>query len=191
MTALPENAPAPPAPPGMLLLDRDGTINREVHYLSDPNEVDLLPGAAEAIRRVRKLGWKAVVVTNQTGLARGYFDEATLEAIHERLRALLLERGAELDALYYCPHLPEEECDCRKPKTGLLERAARELGVPLERSVMVGDKPADIGAGRNAGIPTVLVRTGYGAETEAAAGQRADLVVDDLGDVADWLERGS
>ncbi len=150
-------------------LDRDGTLIRDVGYLARVEQVDVLDGAAEAVRLVNRAGARAVVATNQSGVARGMFGESDVRAVHEFLRGEFARRGAVLDAFYYCPHHPEAEieryrrrCRCRKPAPGLLRRAARELGLDLTRSVMLGDTLRDVEAGRRAGCASVLVLTGKG-----------------------------
>jgi len=150
-----------------VFLDRDGTINEEVDYLSDPEQLVLLPGAAAAIRRWNEAGYLVVVVTNQSGIARGLLDEARLREIHDRLREMLRVEGAELDAFYHCPHHPDlgepplrARCDCRKPAPGMLLRAAEELGIDLARSWIVGDSLRDLEAGAAAGVRGILVETG-------------------------------
>jgi len=163
-----------------VLIDRDGTLNVEKNYLSDPEGMELIPGAAEAIRRFKTLGLGVVVVTNQSGLARGYFDQATLDKVHERMYELLKAEGAEIDGLYICPHGPEDECDCRKPLPGMVQQAVAEHGFDPEFSIMIGDKDADIGLGRAVGALTILVRTGHGADTEWQGEISPDYVVDDL-----------
>ena len=168
------------APGPVVLLDRDGTLNVEVHHLSHPDQVALLPGAVEGLRALRSAGCRLVVVTNQSAVGRGYFDEARLAAIHDRLRALLAAQDVTLDAIYYCPHRPDDGCACRKPGPQLVERAAADLGFDPGRSFVVGDKPSDIDLGRGVGATTILVRTGYGAAHEAAGDAAPDFVVDDL-----------
>lgn len=164
-----------------VFLDRDGTINEEVGYLDGPEKLKLLPGAAEAIRLVNASGMKAVVVTNQSGVARGIFDEVVVGAAHARLRELLLLEGGFLDGIYFCPHHPTEgrgryllSCDCRKPAPGLLLQAAAELNLDPAGSYMVGDTLKDIEAGERVGARGVLVRTGYGAESAAALESREE-----------------
>jgi phosphoheptose isomerase len=170
--------PRPGTP--VVVLDRDGTLNVEVNYLSHPDQVVLIPGVADGLRRLRAAGCRLIVVTNQSAIGRGFFDEARLGEIHERLRALLADEGVTLDAIYHCPHRPDDGCRCRKPGTELVERAASELGFDPSRAFVVGDKPCDIDLGRAVGAHTVLVRTGYGLGHESAGDASADFVVDDL-----------
>lgn len=167
-----------------LFLDRDGVINEEVEYLSDPARVSLIAGAAAAIAQFNRAGIPVVVVTNQSGLARGLFTPADLAAVTSRLASLLAADGAHLDATYHCPHHPSGvvpalaiTCACRKPGTKLLLDAARDLDLDLARSALVGDKPSDLGAARAAGLLAILVRTGYGHTVDPAT---ADAVFDSL-----------
>jgi histidinol-phosphate phosphatase family protein len=138
-------------------LDRDGTIVADKHYLSDPDGLELLPNALEGLRELRELGARLVVVTNQSGVGRGYFPAEAIDRMHERLRQLLVEGGVELDAIYVCPHAPDDGCECRKPGTALFERAAEDLGLDLGTSFVVGDKDADVEAGRRIGATPILV----------------------------------
>lgn len=163
-----------------VLLDRDGTVIEERHYLSDPDEVALIPGAAAGLRALREQGLGLVLVTNQSGIGRGYFDRARLAEIHERLIALLAAEDLAFDGIYFCPHTPDDGCACRKPRTGLIEQAAREHGFEPAESFVVGDLPSDVALGRAIGATTLLVRTGHGARTEAEGESSADRVVDDL-----------
>lgn len=153
-----------------VFLDRDGTLIEHEHYLRSPERVRLIVGAAEALRRLRALSFRLVVVTNQSGVARGYFDESAVERVHDRIRDLLAAEEASVDAFYYCPHGPTEEgwegCGCRKPAPGMMVRAAEDLGLDLKKSWMVGDSVCDIESGLNCGCRTILVRTGRGRETE-------------------------
>lgn len=166
-------------PRRFVLIDRDGTINVEKHYLSDPDQLELIPGTAEAIRALRKAGFGVAIITNQSGIARGYFDLARLEQIHARLREILAAEGAQVDGIYICPHGPDDDCTCRKPLPGMIEQAVAEHGFDPRQAVMIGDKEADVELGRGVGATAILVRTGYGRKTEAK-GTRADHVVDDL-----------
>lgn len=169
-----------------VFLDRDGTLIREKDYLRDPEGVELLPGVPEGLALLRRHGYSLVVATNQSGVGRGLYSLDDMHAVNARLQALLAGKGIELDAVYYCPHAPDEHCRCRKPAPGMLERAARELGISFESSFVIGDKEADVLLGRHAGMPSILVRSGYGAETEKQ-GTRAAHVADTLYDAARWI----
>lgn len=170
-----------------VFLDRDGTVNVERHYLSGPDELELLPHAAAGMRCLRKLGFGLVLITNQSAVGRGLFDEKQLRLIHDRLREMIGEHDIGFDAIYYCPHTPDEGCECRKPRTGLMSRAIHELGIAPQDAVVIGDKRCDVEFGRNVGATTILVRTGYGREAEQAP-VLADYVTDDLMTAADQLE---
>ena len=170
-----------------VVLDRDGTIIEEREYLFRPEHVRLIPGAADALRELKRLGFGLVVITNQSGVGRGFFDQSELDRVHERLGQLLLQEGVRLDGMYVCPHKPEDDCLCRKPRLGLLQQAAAELGFRSENSIVIGDKDIDIDMGRRAGAMTFLVRTGYGAQFENSA--NADFVVDDLSAAAAIIRR--
>lgn len=154
-----------------IFLDRDGTINEDVNFLSKPEQLILIDGSAEAIKEANELGLKVIVFTNQSGIARGYFTEDDLHKVHKRLDELLAQKGAKIDAYYYCPHHPVEgngeykvECECRKPKDGMLQRASREQNIDLKKSFVIGDRCIDVQAGKTAGATTILVLTGYGRD---------------------------
>lgn len=183
-----------------VLLDRDGTICREVGYVNDISRLELLDRSAEAIRRLNEAGLQTVAVTNQSGVARGYFGEELLADVHDRLRELLAERGARLDGIYYCPHHPETgderyrcRCHCRKPGPGMLHRARDEMGVDLASSYMVGDRYDDLLAGVAAGATPILVLTGYGREAWEEHGSswttRPAHVAEDLLGAVEWILR--
>jgi D-sedoheptulose 7-phosphate isomerase len=163
-----------------VILDRDGTIIFERHYLSDPSEVQLLPGSAAGLRAMRELGLGVIVITNQSAIGRGIINKAQLDLIHKRFGELLEQEGVFLDGIYFCPHLPEEECDCRKPAPALLRSAARELNFDPSQSFVVGDKVCDIELGRRVGATTILVRTGYGERFEKGEIPQPDFAVNDL-----------
>lgn len=163
-----------------IFLDRDGTLIEERHYLSDPAQVALVPGAAEAVRLAGQAGFLVVVLTNQSGVGRGYFTLDDVERVHRRIEELLAREGAKLDAVYVCPHAPEDGCQCRKPRPGLVRQAARCLPVDLARSWMIGDKAADLELARNAGLQGVLVRTGYGAGLAPEAAALARFLAPDV-----------
>lgn len=174
-----------------VLLDRDGTVSEEIGPIADPSRLRLLPGAARAIKRLNQLGIPAILITNQSGPARGLYGEETIRAVMAEMHRQLALEGAFLDAVYYCPHLPggcvpayAVECDCRKPRPGMLLRAANEHGLDLAGSFMIGDKPSDIQAAKAAGCRSVLVLTGYGRELWADSALwrtcRPDMVAEDL-----------
>ena len=164
----------------LIALDRDGTIIVEREYLSSPDQVELLPGAAAGMRAMLDAGFSLVIVTNQSAVGRGYIDTIRLDEIHQRLRALLAAERVTLDGIYVCPHTPDDGCSCRKPQPALLMQAAKELGCNLGNCFVIGDKPCDIELGQAVGATTFLVRTGYGAKHEADGRVKADHVVDDL-----------
>ena len=173
-----------------VFLDRDGTLIREAEYLADPAGVEVLPGAAAGIRTLRAAGFAIVVVSNQSGVARGYFDETAVRAVMARMEDLLAAEQPRPDAVYYCPHHPQgtvpaytRECEDRKPGPGMLRAAARDLDLDLAASWTIGDKASDLEFGKRHGLRAVLVLTGYGVETRAkgfAPGLEPDLMVPDL-----------
>jgi D-glycero-D-manno-heptose 1,7-bisphosphate phosphatase len=174
-----------------VFIDRDGTISEEVGYVNHPTRFRVFPYAAEAIKTLNDNNWLAILVTNQAGVARGYFSEDVIGKVHERLTQALGERNAQLDAIYYCAHHPTVgeppyrfDCDCRKPKPGLIKRAATDLEIDLEKSWMVGDRYSDIELAHNAGLKSAFVLSGYGlGEYEYQSGGwklQPDLVCRDL-----------
>ncbi len=165
------------------LLDRDGTLIVEKNYLSRAEQVELLPGAANALRNLRAMGWGAILISNQSGIARGYFTWDDLVGIHLRLERLLAEQNAILDGIYVCPHLPEERCMCRKPSPGLIRQAALEHAFNPADCVVVGDKACDLELGRRVGAQTCLVLTGYGQIFEETRLHLADYVLDGIGEL--------
>ncbi|MCE5202234.1 MAG: HAD family hydrolase [Synergistaceae bacterium] len=168
-----------------IILDRDGTIIAEKGYLHDPDEVEILPGVIEGLTKLKEAGYKLIVLTNQSGIGRGYYSENDMEAVHSRISALLSEQGIEIAGYYHCPHTPDDGCGCRKPKTGLAGEAANELGFDLvEIACVIGDKRCDVELARNLGVPSILVKTGYGAE-EYAEGVCALHTVQNLNEAAE------
>jgi D-glycero-D-manno-heptose 1,7-bisphosphate phosphatase len=179
-----------------VFLDRDGTIIEEVGYLDRPERVELFPWTIDAIRVLNQAGLAVVLVSNQSGVARGFFTESVVDAVHQRLSDLLAEGGARIDAYYYCPHHPDgklpqysQKCGCRKPGRGLVDRAEKELGIDPARSFVVGDRWLDVALGRAVGARSVLVRTGYGAgeELKPLPDVAADAVVDNLIAASSWI----
>jgi D-glycero-D-manno-heptose 1,7-bisphosphate phosphatase len=167
------------SPRRFVLIDRDGTLNVEKDYLSDPDQLELIPGAGAALRRLQDRGFGIGIVTNQSGIARGYFDLDRLGQIHDRLKAILATYGVTADGIYICPHGPDDDCTCRKPRPGMIEAAVAEHGFDPACAFVIGDKEADVGMGQAVGATTILVRTGYGRKAESL-GTFADHVVDDL-----------
>lgn len=174
-----------------IFLDRDGTLNEEVDYLHKPEELVLIPGAARAVAKLNALGIPVAVVTNQSGIGRGYFGFDAFDSVTARMSELLAEAGAHLDAVYVAPHhemgqgeFAHPDHPERKPNAGMLTRAALDHGLDLSRSWMVGDKESDLEAGRRAGCRVALVRTGYGKSVD---GSLADLVAEDLAAAVDWI----
>ena len=185
-----------------IFMDRDGTVSQEVGYVVHLDRYALLPRSTAAIRRINEAGMAAFVATNQSGIARGLFSEELVGAVHRRLQDWLAEGGARLDGIYYCPHHPREgkgewtgPCECRKPRPGMLQRAAAEHDIDLARSYMIGDTGRDLGAGAAAGATPVLVLTGYGRGEREHLSERwpaqPAFVAEDLLEAVEWiLDRG-
>jgi D-glycero-D-manno-heptose 1,7-bisphosphate phosphatase len=171
-----------------VFLDRDGTLLEECDYLADPERVRFLPGAVDALRRLRRGGYALVLVTNQSGIARGLYADADYHAVQARLTTLLSEEGVPLDATYHCPHHPDftGPCDCRKPGLGMYRAAERDLEVATARSWYVGDKVTDVLPAIRLGGRGVLVRTGYGRQNEPRKPPEV-AVADDLAAAADLI----
>jgi D-glycero-D-manno-heptose 1,7-bisphosphate phosphatase len=181
-----------------VFLDRDGTLIEEVGYLDRPERVELYPWSVDAIRALNRAGIRVVLVSNQSGVARGFFTEQVVDQVHDRIARILERGGAAIDAYYYCPHHPDGKvpayarvCDCRKPGRALVDRAIREFGVNPARSFAVGDRWLDVALARTVGARGVLVRTGYGIteERRPPEGLAADAVVDNLIEAAGWILR--
>ncbi|MBN1140562.1 MAG: D-glycero-beta-D-manno-heptose 1,7-bisphosphate 7-phosphatase [Deltaproteobacteria bacterium] len=176
-----------------VFLDRDGTLNVEKNYLYRPEDFEFLPGVPEAIRRLREHGFLVVVVTNQSGVARGYFTLAEVDLLHRHVEKLLAFYGTAIDGFYVCPHHPDGispyrvKCGCRKGEAGMLLKAAADFGIDLKRSFMVGDKAADLEAGEKAGCRPLLVLTGYGEQTAKQLPPGRVPVFRDLAAAVDFL----
>jgi D-glycero-D-manno-heptose 1,7-bisphosphate phosphatase len=176
-----------------VFLDRDGTISEEMGYLNHVSRFHMFACAAPAVRRINERGIPVIVVTNQSGVARGFFPEDVVQQVNERMMRELAAGGARVDASYYCPHGAQDGCSCRKPQPGLLRRAAEEHGLDLSRSFVVGDRYADVEMAHRVGARAVLVLTGYGrgeVEWHATGWPRQpDHVAEDLGVATDWILR--
>jgi D-glycero-D-manno-heptose 1,7-bisphosphate phosphatase len=182
----------------VVFLDRDGTINEQMGYVNHIDRFHLLPRVGQAIRLLNQHGWKVVVITNQSGVARGYFPESLVHQVHQKMRDLLKGEGAYLDGIYYCPHHPDvgippyrQDCRCRKPATGLIEDAVKELDLDCSKSYMVGDRGMDIEFARHVGSKGILVLTGYGRGEWEYFGDhwkvKPDYVAEDLLAAAQWI----
>ena len=180
-----------------VFIDRDGTISEEVGYLNHVDRLKLIKFTSRAIKLLNKKGLKTVVVTNQAGVARGYFSEELIHETHEKLKKLLSKSGAYLDGIYYCPHHPEgkskryrKNCNCRKPNPGMIKRASDELNIDISSSYVVGDKISDISLAHNVKAKGILVLTGFGKgelEYYKNNGSKPDYVADDLYDAVKWI----
>ena len=168
-------------------LDRDGTIARDGPYCSRVEDFEILPYVPQAIKLLNEHGFKVVVVTNQSGVARGYFTEETLRQIHQHMEEELAKYGAQIDAIYYCPHHPDDGCDCRKPKPKLIFQAAEELGINLSLSYLVGDMIQDIVAGKAAGCKTVLLNSNSDPYDGGLNAGNPNHIAPDLMEAADWI----
>jgi histidinol-phosphate phosphatase family protein len=171
-----------PASRPFALLDRDGTLIADRHYLADPEGVELLPGAAEGLRQLRLLGLGLVVVTNQSGVGRGFFTSTQVERVNQRMCALLAAAGVHLDGIFVCPHAPEAGCNCRKPQPGLALAASRALGFSLGEAMVIGDRATDIELGRRIGAVTFLLGKSVGGRGQGEA--EPDYQVESLVEVA-------
>jgi D,D-heptose 1,7-bisphosphate phosphatase len=167
-----------------VFIDRDNTICQDVPYCSRPEDLELLPRVTDGIRLLNEHGFKVVVITNQSGVARGYFTEDMLSRIHRKMQGDLAERGASVDAIYYCPHHPDNNCDCRKPKPTMLFQAARDLDIDLRKSYVIGDSDMDTKMGREAGCFTIRINTSLEGVTKESF---ADFVCPDLYAGVRWI----
>jgi D-glycero-D-manno-heptose 1,7-bisphosphate phosphatase len=173
-----------------VFLDRDGTVLEEIGYMYDVSLCRVFPWAGEAIRRINESGMRAILATNQSGVARGYFSERMVRRVHDRIQREIGQARAYLDAAYFCPHLPDSGCTCRKPQPGMLQKGEAEFGLDLARSYMVGDRYLDIQTGKAAGTRTILVMTGDGRrerEIHSEAKIQPDLVAENLAEAADFI----
>lgn len=172
-----------------VILDRDGTIITERNYLSDHSQVELIPEAAKGLKKIKALGLGLVVITNQSGIGRGFFSLKDLTLIHKKMISLLKKEGLKLDGIYFCPHKPDDNCTCRKPKLGLVKKAAKEHNFDPKECFVIGDKELDIELGQKMKANTFLVRTGYGSKVEKESLVEPDCIVDDLLEAADIIQQ--
>ncbi len=177
-----------------VFLDRDGTIIEDVGYLNSPEQIKFIPGSIEAIKKLNENGYKVVVITNQSGVARSLISEDMLQTIDKTIQKKILNGDAYLDMIYYCPHHPEaghypykQECDCRKPAPGMINKAQKDLNIDLTKSFMIGDKTSDIEAGQRVGIKNILVLSGRGQGEKDKIKTQPDLIAKTLKEAADWI----
>lgn len=177
-----------------VFLDRDGTIIEDVGYLNTHRNLQFIKGSIEAIKKLNAAGYKVVVITNQAGIARGLITEDMLQTIDKTLHKWILNGGAHLDGIYYCPHHPEhgvhpykQECECRKPHPGLIKKAEKDLDIDLSQSWMIGDKYSDVLAGKRAGTKTIFVTSGRGQEEKKKLVEKPDHIAENLAAAVDWL----
>lgn len=174
-----------------VFVDRDGTICFDKHYLADPSGLELIPTVAEGIKKLNEAGIPVIVITNQSGIGRGYFTEQQLEAIHDRLESLLAANGARVDDIFYCPHMPDSGCDCRKPRPGMLLQAQNEYGLDLGRSFVIGDRMLDVEMAHSVGAKAILVPEPgdqYQVEKEMKnSSEEPDFIADSFVGAVEWL----
>jgi D,D-heptose 1,7-bisphosphate phosphatase len=171
-----------------VFVDRDGTINIDGPYLSDPDKFQMYPGVGEGVSILRKNGYKVIIITNQSGIGRGYFTEDDLSKIHEKMRKEFQRFHTDIDGIYYCPHHPDNNCDCRKPKTKLFEQAIRDHNIDVKKSYMLGDAIQDIEAGKKIGLKTILIPVSS-TENIATKKQGPDYIASNFTKAVEWILR--
>jgi len=169
-----------------VFLDRDGTINVDVGYINNPDDFELIPRSLDALLLLQKAGFKLFIVSNQSGIGRKFITHSQLKAVHGKMASLLSPHGISFHEIYYCPHHPDEECQCRKPNPLFVRKAAHEYNLDLSKSWFVGDKTADVQCGKNAGCRSILVKTGYGGNDKQHSA-KADFVAADLFEAAQHI----
>lgn len=181
-----------------VFLDRDGTLIEDTGYINSPEQVKFLPGAIAAVKKLQDAGFKIIIISNQSGVARGLITEDMLQTIDKLIHRQVLNGGAHIDGSYYCPHHPEhgvypyrQDCECRKPHIGLIRKAVKDHDLDLSGSIMVGDHSNDIETAKRAGIKSVFVMTGHGPEEKAHLKSQPDHIATDLSAAADWIIKGA
>lgn len=177
-----------------VFIDRDGTINVDVHYLDNPDKFEMYPGVGDGVKKLKEEGFKIIVITNQSGIARGHFTEKQLFNIHERMKKEIKQFNVTLDGIYYCPHHPDDSCNCRKPNTGLFDMAINEHKIDVKKSYMLGDKILDIGAGKKIGTRTVLIPEPHIRDEFLSKKNEweynPDYIANDFMDAVEWILKG-
>ena len=170
-----------------VIMDRDGTIFKERHYLSDPSNMEVFKGVFPALKRLKSLGWKLIIGTNQSGIGRGYFALSDMQKVHAAFLRLCRKNKLKIDEIYFCPHHPQAGCKCRKPEIGMLLKAKRKFNLDLPRCVVIGDKVSDVEWGERAGTRTILVLTGYGRKHKLLLKRPASYIARTFADAAQWI----
>ncbi len=170
-----------------IFLDRDGTVNNDPGYVHKVGDFGLLPGAAEGLKLLKKKGFKLFFITNQSGIGRGYYTEEDFHKFNNHVLAELKKEGIEIEKTHFCPHHPDEECDCRKPNPKIIRDVASEFDIDLKKSFTIGDHPSDMLLGKNAGIKTVYVLTGHGWKHLEKLKEKPDFIADNLLKAAEWI----
>lgn len=174
-----------------VFIDRDGTINFDGHFLDDPEKFEMYPGVGNGVKKLQDSGFKVIVVTNQSGIGRGHFTEEVLFEIHNKMEMEFKEFDVELDGIYYCPHHPEDNCRCRKPKPGMFEKAINEYNIDIEKSYMLGDRFVDVESGKNLGVRTILIPEEHKREDVLREKNNweyhPDFISDDFQNAVDWI----
>lgn len=181
------NSTAAPKPAPVVFLDRDGTINEDTGYIDSPERLVVLDGAAAAIKKLNSNGFKVIVITNQSGVGRGYFTHDAVDAVNKKLEEILKQDDAHIDAMYYCPHHPDDDCECRKPKAGLVEQAKKDFHIDLKKSYVVGDKASDVEIARTIGCKGILVLTGMGRDEKKKLIHKPHHIAHNLKDAVEWI----
>lgn len=169
-----------------IFLDRDGTINKDIEYLHEPDKFQLIPNAIPGLKKMQDMGFRLIIITNQGGIGLGYFTKEDFYSVNRKMFSLFSEQSIKIDKIYFCPHNVTENCTCRKPKTGLIEQAKKDLNPDMDQSFMIGDKTADIQTGKNAGLKNILVRTGKAGQDKEYQ-IKPDFIAKDLLDAANWI----
>ena len=170
-----------------VFLDRDGTINQDTGYIDSPERLFIIDGAASAIKRLNSKGFRVVVITNQSGVGRGYFTKEAADSVNKKLEEVLKREGAHLDGIYYCPHHPDDNCECRKPRIGLLEKAKNDLAIDFKKSYVIGDKGSDIEIAQSIGGKGILVLIGSGKDEKQKLDHEPSYIATDLKDAVEWI----
>lgn len=170
-----------------VFLDRDGTLIKDTHYLNTPDHIQIYKGVIPALKKIKKAGWKIIVGTNQSGIARGFFNIKMLQKIHKALTDIFKKNGLRINDIFFCPHQPKDNCNCRKPNLGMLLNGAKKYQLNLKKCIVVGDKECDILWGKNGGAKTILVLTGKGKKTLARSKVKPDHVTPTLKTAAEWI----